>query len=306
MAAQPEEGGILRWFLSGRWQAGVSTAVLFSLAGRVPFLAGLLLLNCVALVALVTLQAGRKESLEVLLIAGVASALFMLNPWYGVAFALVAWLPGRLLGEGLRWDAEWDGVVWVIIGLSLVVLVLSLWVIPQGAGPSFWQTQIAHLLAPARKDLSSTQRQMLGEMARLMPGILATGLTILWALAALLASRWRERLQGVAAPQRVFRDWVLPDALIWLLVATLLGVGLLHGGALWPVQNLAILIGGFYLLQGLSLVHLWFALRGWPLFALVAFYVGVILLSQLLLVISVLGVLDRVFHLRQRFVRSRS
>ncbi|MBU2817308.1 DUF2232 domain-containing protein, partial [Acidithiobacillus ferrooxidans] len=108
MAVQPG-GGVLRWFLSGRWQAGVSIAVLFSAAGLIPFLAGPLLLNCVALVALVTLQAGRRESLEVLVIAGIASALFTLNPWYGVAFALVAWLPGRLLGEGLQWDVGWGG-----------------------------------------------------------------------------------------------------------------------------------------------------------------------------------------------------
>ncbi|MBN6740359.1 DUF2232 domain-containing protein [Acidithiobacillus ferrivorans] len=305
MAAQTE-GGVLRWFLSGRWQAGISIAVLFSAAGLVPFLAAPLLLNCVALVALVTLQAGRKESFEVLLIAGVAAALFTLNPWYGVAFALVAWLPGRLLGEGLQWDVQWGGVVWVVIGLSLLALALSLWVIPRGVGPAFWQTQMEHLLAPARKELSTTQRQVLGDMTRLMPGILAAGMALLWTLAALMASRWRERFQGVLVPQRVFRDWVLPDQLIWLLVATLLGISLLHGNALWPVQNLAILVGGLYLLQGLSFMHLWFASRGWPLFVLTAFYIGLILLSQLLLVIAVLGIVDRVFHLRQRLASSRS
>ena len=305
MAAQTE-GGVLRWFLSGRWQAGISIAVLFSAAGLVPFLAGPLLLNCVALVALVTLQAGRKESFEVLLIAGVASALFTLNPWYGVAFALVAWLPGRLLGEALQWDLQWGGVVWVTIGLSVLALVLALWVIPQGVGPAFWQTQMEHLLAPARKELSATQRQILADMTRLMPGILAAGMALLWTLAALLASRWRERFQGILVPQRVFRDWVLPDRLIWLLAVTLLGISLLHGNALWPVQNLAILVGGLYLLQGLSFVHLWFASRGWPMIALAAFYIGLILLSQFVLVVAVLGIVDRVFHLRQRFVGSRS
>ena len=304
MAVQPE-GGVLRWFLSGRWQAGVSIAVLFSASGLIPFLAVPLLLNCVALVALVTLQAGRKESLEVLVIAGIASALFTLNPWYGVAFALVAWLPGRLLGEGLQWDVGWGGVVWVVIGLSLLTLVLLLWAIPQGTGPGFWQAQMGHLLAPARKDLSATQRQVLGDMVRLMPGILAAVMALLWALAAVMASRWRERFQGIVVPQRVFRDWVLPEWLIWLPVVTGLGFFLPHGSA-WPVQNLAILVGGLYLLQGLSLVHLWFASRGWPLIALAAFYIGLILLSQFLLVVSVLGILDRVFHLRRRLAGPRS
>jgi uncharacterized protein YybS (DUF2232 family) len=107
-------------------------------------------------------------------------------------------------------------------------------------------------------------------------------------------------------PLRVFGTLQLPDWLIWVLIATLVGISLLHGGWAWPVQNLALVVGAWYLLQGLSFVHLWFAAKSWPMLALVAFYIGLILLSQLLLVISVLGVLDRVFHLRQRLLGSRS
>ncbi|MFA7495254.1 MAG: DUF2232 domain-containing protein [Acidithiobacillus sp.] len=305
MTAQTQ-GGVLRWFLSGRWQASISIAVLFSIAGLVPFLAAPLLLNCMALIALVTVQAGRKESVEVLVIAGIASALFTLNPWFGVVFALVAWLPGRLLGEGLHWDTQWSGVVWVIIALSLVTLVLALWVVPLGAGPAFWQTQMQLMLGPVRSEISKSQIAAVLRMSPLLPGIMSAGLILLWTLAALLASRWYERYQGAQTPLRLFGTLQLPDWLIWVLIATLVGISLLHGGWAWPVQNLALVVGAWYLLQGLSFVHLWFAAKSWPMLALVAFYIGLILLSQLLLVISVLGVLDRVFHLRQRLLGSRS
>ncbi|MBU2840639.1 DUF2232 domain-containing protein [Acidithiobacillus thiooxidans] len=305
MTAQPQ-GGVLRWFLSGRWQAGLSIAVLFSLAGLVPFLAAPLFLNCVALVALVTIQAGRKESLEVLVIAGIASMLFTFNPWFGVIFALVAWLPGRLLGEGLHWDTQWSGVVWVLIGLSLLILVLMLWVVPLGAGPDFWQTQMTQMLKPLAKEISKVQMEAVLRMAPLLPGIMAAGLVLLWTLAALLASRWYERYQGLDRPQRVYGSLELPGMLIWLVVATLLGISLLHGALAWPLQNLALLVGTWYLLQGLSFVHLWFAAKGWPTIALLGLYIALILLSQLLLVLSVLGILDRVFHLRQRLLRPRS
>lgn len=305
MTAQPQ-GGVLRWFLSGRWQAGLSIAVLFSLAGLVPFLAAPLFLNCVALVALVTVQAGRKESLEVLVIAGIASMLFTLNPWFGLMFVLVAWLSGRLLGEGLRWDTQWSGVVWVLMGLSLLTLVLMLWVVPLGAGPGFWQNQMMQMLKPLSAEISKAQMAAVLRMAPLLPGIAAAGLVLLWMLAALLASRWLERYQGLERPQRVYGNLELPGWLIWLVVATLLGVSLLHGPWAWPLQNLGLLLGTWYLLQGLSFVHLWFAARGWPAMALVGLYIVLILLSQLLLVLSVLGVLDRVFHLRHRLLRPRS
>ncbi|PKY10826.1 hypothetical protein B1757_07670 [Acidithiobacillus marinus] len=305
MTAQ-SQGGILRWFLSGRWQAGLSIAVLFSLAGLVPFLAAPLFLNCVALVALVTLQAGRKESLEVLVIAGIASMLFTFNPWFGLLFVLVAWLPGRLLGEGLHWHIQWGGVVWVLIGLSLTTLVLMLWAVPLGAGPTFWQSQMTQMLKPLNTEISKAQMTAVLRMAPLLPGIASAGLVLLWTLAALLASRWHERYQGLEQPQRVYGNLELPGRLIWLLVATLLGIVLVHGAWAWPLQNLALLVGTWYLLQGLSFVHLWFAAKGWPTMALLGLYIVLILLSQLLLVLSVLGMLDRVFHLRHRLLRPRS
>lgn len=305
MAGQPQ-GGVLRWFLSGRWQAGLSIAVLFSLAGVVPFLAAPLLLNCVALVALVTLQAGRKESLEVLVIAGVASALFTFNPWFGLMFMLMVWLPGRLLGEGLHWDAQWQGVVWVLVGLSLLTLILALWALPWGAGPDFWQTQLTQMLEPLHNEISKAQMTAVLRMAPLLPGILSAVLVLLWALSALLASRWYERYQGLEAPQRVYGNLELPGILIWVLIGAFLGISLVHGALAWPLQNLALLAGTWYLLQGLSFVHLWFAGKGWPLLALIGFYVVLILLSQLLLVVSLLGILDRVFHLRHRLLGSRS
>lgn len=296
----------LQWFLRGRWQASLTLAMTFTLAALLPVLAGPLLLLCASLVALVVTQAGRRESLEVLVIAGVATALFTLDPSYALAFGLAAWLPGRLLGEGLLRRQDWSGVAWAALLLALGTLALTLWVIPGAQGEAFWQAQVARATASVVKDLGPVQRQMLGELARLMPALLASAMGLFWVLAALLASRWRDRLLAHPQPERSFRDWTVPGPVLWLFSAAVLSTWAVHGPLLWLAQNLVLLLGSFYLLQGLSLIHLWFAARAWPRAALVAFYVVLVLLSQVLLLTSFLGLLDRIFHLRERISARRS
>ncbi|MGC8467062.1 MAG: DUF2232 domain-containing protein [Acidithiobacillus sp.] len=290
-----QSSGFLGWFLSGRWQASAAVVLLFALARLLPVLALPLLINVVALLALVTMQAGRRESLEVLAIATVGVGIVTWSPAFALAFVLLGWLPGRLIGEGLLWREDWRGLLWALAVLGALCLVVTLWVLPGATGPEYWQSQFGTLLKPLADRLSAQQKEAIDLVVPFTPGVVSLAVVLMGTVAGVLASRWRERLQGDLRVRRPFSTLVLPAWWIWpFLLATAASL-VLTGLSLWWVENLTLFLSAFYLLQGLSLVHLWFALRSWPAWGLVVFYLGLILLSQLALPVMLLGILDRFF-----------
>lgn len=290
-----QSSGFLGWFLSGRWQASAVVVLLFALARLLPVLALPLLINVVALLALVTMQAGRRESLEVLAIATVGVGIVTWSPAFALAFVLLGWLPGRLIGEGLLWREDWRGLLWALAVLGVLCLVVTLWVLPGATGPEYWQSQFGTLLKPLADRLSAQQKEAIDLVVPFTPGVVSLAVVLMGTVAGVLASRWRERLHGDLRVRRPFSTLVLPAWWIWpFLLATAASL-VLTDLSLWWLENLTLFLSAFYLLQGLSLVHLWFALRSWPAWGLVVFYLGLILLSQLALPVMLLGILDRFF-----------
>ncbi len=287
----------LRWFLSGRWRAGLAVTLVFGAAIFLPILLLPLWVGLLAMIALVTVQAGRRESLEVLLISGTAIGVLSWKPQMAILFAVAAWLPGRILGEGLRFRG-WSTTLWALAAMGSALLAVCLWILPQGMGAVFWQKELLQAVQPLRSDISLQQFRAVRLSAPYIPGMLGLLLLLAGNMAAALASRWKETLETGSAPPpaRRFQNLEVPEGLIWALAAVLAGGLMLPGQAAWACQNLVLFLGGFYLLQGLSLIHLWIAIRGWPAWSLLVFYLVMVLLSQLVLPVTILGILDRFFH----------
>ncbi len=292
-AGQP---AFLRWFLSGRWRAGLAVTLTFGAAIFLPILLLPLWIGLLAMIALITVQAGRRESLEVLLICGIAIGILSWKPQMAFFFAVAVWLPGRILGEALRFRG-WSTTLWALAAMGAALLAVCLWGLPQGMGPLFWQKELLQAVQPLRTDLTLQQLHAVKLSAPYIPGMLGLLLLLAGSMAAALASRWKGMLEAGSTPAaRQFRNLEVPGGWIWALVAVLAAGLILTGQAAWACQNLVLFLGGFYLLQGLSLVHLWLAVRGWPAWSLVVFYLLMVLLSQLVLPVTLLGILDRFFH----------
>ena len=289
------------FLLRSRWHAGATLAVIFALAWLLPPLAGLFFTLLGAVIVLIALQVGTRPSLEAALLAAAALALMTWSPAVSAAFML-AWLPAWIIGEVLRRSESLVAVSWAMLGLSLLVVFMAVYAVPSDA-VNYWQG----VLGDALKQVGATgqsaiPQDMLRELAGFFPGLLACLALAGWVISLFLG----RYLQGVylEQPQLVpgtgFRGWDLPLAFLVLLPLSMLLGWLASGNLAVLMQDLTLVLGFFFVFQGLAVVHAWVHVRHWPWQVLPAIYFMLILLAQTAILVSGLGIADKVLNLRQR------
>ncbi|MCJ7557406.1 MAG: hypothetical protein MUP90_10930 [Gammaproteobacteria bacterium] len=290
--------GILHWIMQRQHRQVTLVAGLSLL----PFL-GLL---SSGLLVLVTLQRGIKQSLitaalAMALLAGVAVATGG-DPLPLLEVTAVMWGPVLLLA-GLLGAYRSMNLVFqasAIVGLVAVSLVL-LW-LPDPVN------QLAGVMEPLKQQLSASGQELTEAgwdmIFRVMPGVM-TGMGILACLAGVFLGRvWQDGLEDVAGRFGAeFRQLKLGKVLT--AVSTLVIVAAMLAGGLW-FENTVWVFVALLVLQGLSLAHFLVGPGGWPKPLLIALYVMLVLVLQLVMpLLTALGFLDNWFDLRRILARNR-
>ena len=278
---------------------------------QVTLVAGLSLLPFLGLLSsgllvLVTLQRGIRQALvtaalAMVLLAGVALASGG-NPLPMLEVTGVMWGPVLLLAGLLGAYRSMNLVFQVsaIVGVVAVSLVL-LW-LPDPAN------QLAGIMEPLKQQFNASGQE-LSEASwdmifRVMPGVM-TGMGILACLAGVFLGRvWQDGLEDTAGRFGAeFRQLKLGKVLT--AVSSLVIVAAMLGGGLW-FENMVWVLVALLVLQGLSLAHFLVGPGGWPKALLIALYVMLVLVLQLVIpLLTALGFLDNWFDLRRILARNR-
>lgn len=278
---------------------------------QVTLVAGLSLLPFLGLLSsgllvLVTLQRGIRQALvtaalAMVLLAGVALASGG-NPLPMLEVTGVMWGPVLLLAGLLGAYRSMNLVFQVsaIVGVVAVSLVL-LW-LPDPAN------QLAGIMEPLKQQFNASGQE-LSEASwdmifRVMPGVM-TGMGILACLAGVFLGRvWQDGLEDTAGRFGAeFRQLKLGKVLT--AVSSLVIVAAMLGGGLW-FENMVWVLVALLVLQGLSLAHSLVGPGGWPKALLIALYVMLVLVLQLVIpLLTALGFLDNWFDLRRILARNR-
>lgn len=286
--------------VSGSYPA--STALTLGL-GLVP---GLSLLSG-ALLALVMLLRGYGAAL---LVGATAAAVLAVLGWAsgtGPLAALVQPLGGPLLGVWVPAIAL-AAVLRASRSLPLVVVVAAAGACLVVAGQLllvthplvFWEHTLGQALAPLKGLEGRTDAQWqaaLAAEARLMPGVSAAAAMLYATCMVLLGRYFQARLVRPGAFGEEFRRLSLGR------VVTVLGSAVLVVRLIYPdlmLQNLAIVMLGMFVFQGLAVIHSLFRARHWPRAGLVVFYVFFGLLPLVLAgLVSGAGLVDNWFDFRR-------
>ncbi len=296
--------GLASFSMKGLWQARLIAATTLVLALLFPLFVWL----SGAFVALVFLRKGFLPGLQVILIAGIGASLFT---WFATGSALVVlapallfWVPTAVISLVLRNTVVLANsfLVAAVLGF-LIVIGMFLW---HSDPSSVWLQAfdemglVADLPAQITVD-PETVEGFLTEISRLMTVSLA-GMVVLSALISMLLARvWQATLYNPGGFGKEFRLLHLGQvpALIAVLVAALS----------MAVQNdillaLFVVVLCVYLFQGLAVFHALIVSRsmskGW-LFGL--YILLVVLLPQMAVLLSTVGVSDTWLNWRQRFAK---
>lgn len=296
---------LANYIMRGPLQAVVVTSVTALLGLLLPplgYLSG-------AAVGLVVLRLGLREALKVVAGATLATAVLGLllvgNPLAPLAFLLVLWLPLLVTGHSLRRSASLARSLWlamlcgatVVIGFHAAVDAPAEW----------WTGFLRRMLEQATPEQLAILEPMLGEVAGLMTGMVATAIALGIVLSLLLARYWQAALYNPGGFRTEFHGLRLGKPAGLVLVALLL-VSWAQQPGLELLQDLLPLALLLHLLQGIALVHGLVALSSAAVGWLVAMYVLLglpMVMTQTALTLAVAGFVDNWMDFRAWFAARR-
>jgi hypothetical protein len=261
-----------------------------------------------AVVALVTLRSGIRAGGLVMLgsTAFVALLAYMSlgNLLAGVMFLLVLWLPLWLLAWVLRvtrslaWATSAAGAFGVVGVLVIYALV--------GDVTAWWEQVLLTMFNPAMEaggplaDREAVEG-ILANLAKIMTGIAAAGMTLNAVMCLYLARAWQAQLYNPGGFRGEFHELRLGQriaiASLAFIVASLLPLGEFSHMA----GEIVIVILSLYVIQGLAVTHAIVARRQLHVAWLVVLYlVMLFVLPQLMALVAVLGLIDTWVDFRRR------
>ncbi|MEW8043532.1 MAG: DUF2232 domain-containing protein [gamma proteobacterium symbiont of Phacoides pectinatus] len=219
-----------------------------------------------ALVALVTLRQGPVVGLSTGLLAGLACSVLALVVTGGVVpvlgFLLLLWFPVWLLALLLRMSRS------LALSLQGALLLGVLFVGLQLLGSQDPVAQWRGVLEPFVESLVQSQLieagqrdELIGVMARWMPGVVSAGFLLQMMMALFVARWWQAMLYNPGGFRSEFHQLRMPR---YLAIVTL---GVLALQAMGTTQSLlpdylAVLLMAVWFIQGLALAHGAFSLLG--------------------------------------------
>ncbi len=296
--------GIADFAMQGRWQAGVAAALLSAIAMMLPPL------NYLAsgVIALTTLRMGPGEGAKVVtatLVVFMLLAWFLLGQlWVAGLILLTSWLPVFLATLALGYSRSLATALLASSGLGIVTILLLHSLVPDLTG--WWRGMIEPFMAslseqPGWQLSQEETAQMTDNLAAMMTGLIAAGVSFNAVIGLLIGRAWQSQLFEAGAFGTEFRELQLgrPAAIV---------TALLMGLTLTPLSDTLTLLADClpvmlvaFGIQGLAIVHAIVKLRQKSKAWLVTMYVLLVLmLPQMVMMLATLGVLDQWFNFRKR------
>ncbi|MED5510762.1 MAG: DUF2232 domain-containing protein [Pseudomonadota bacterium] len=296
--------GIADFAMQGRWQAGVAAALLSAIAMMLPPL------NYLAsgVIALTTLRMGPGEGAKVvtatLVVFMLLAWLLLGQLWVAGLILLTSWLPVFLATLALGYTRSLATALLASSGLGIVTVLLLHLLVPDLTG--WWRGMIEPFMAslseqPGWQLGQDETAQMTDNLAAMMTGLIAAGVSFNAVIGLLIGRAWQSQLFEPGAFGSEFRELQLgrPAAIV---TAVLMGLTLtpLSDSLTLLADCLPVMLVAFGI-QGLAIVHAIVKLREKSKAWLVTMYVLLVLmLPQMVMMLATLGVLDQWFNFRKR------
>jgi hypothetical protein len=298
---------------AGLGQAVLAIALCTALSFLAPPLTSILGYGGAAALALYTLHAGATPGAVALLgaaaVTGVLAQLVLHQGLAVVVTSLLLWIPVWLAAVILRRTGSLAMAMLVLTGLALL-LVMLIFVLFGDPGP-WWVARLESLAdaLAAQPELGidrAAVAQFIQTVAPLMTGTMAAGLSFA-ALTCVILGRWWQAL--LVNPGGLRKDFyaLRLNRVLSLVGIAIVGLATLKFGVLSSLALQWSLIAMVpFLFVGLAVVHASLAnlkaAKGW----LIALYVLMSLLPQVLLMVILVGVLDPWLELRRRTERAET
>lgn len=296
---------IANFIMRGPVQAVLITA-LFALISLIPILGFVSLFSGAAL-ALVTLRAGPRKGLMVLIGATVACAIVLsLMPgglMIALLYAAMLWLPVWILAQVLRNTISWPLALETAIALAIGGLVVAHLML--GSPAVFWQqilTQVFALMEQQGQTALGVAPEQIEALSQWVTALLAGSLVLGMVMCLMLARWWQSLLYNPGGFRNEFYGLRLSkvSAIATLLLLVLATIGGGGGLSAFAGDAMAVLLV-IYSFVGLALVHAYVAAQnkhvGW-LFGLYA--MAFIALPHVMVVLAALGFSDSWWNFRTR------
>jgi hypothetical protein len=304
---------LARLIAAGPGQAVLVIALCTALSFLAPPLTSILAYGGAAALALYSLHAGARAGAVVLLgaaaVTGVLTQLLLHQGLAVVVTSLLLWIPVWLAAAVLRGTGSLAMAMLTLTGLALSLVTL-IFLLLGDPGP-WWVARLGSLadVVAAQPELGvdrTALTQFIETVAPLMTGTMAAGLSFA-ALTCVILGRWWQAL--LVNPGGLRKDFyalrmgrVLSLVGIAMVAVATLKVGVLSSLALqWSLIAMVP-----FLFVGLAVMHASLAnlkaAKGW----LIALYVLMSLLPQVLLMVVLVGVLDPWLELRRRTERAET
>ncbi len=290
------------FIMRGRMQAVLASVLFGGLSLIVPplmYLSG-------GAVALVTLRLGAAQGLSVTALSALVMALLaqlgLGSPLPGLMLALMIWVPVWVLSLILRQTISLGVTVGVASVLAAMLVLAGHMILPEPA--VWWQGKLDEVLGPIFDRVGLHEqpglREAVQQVAKFMTGFVALAVVINMLCSVLLGRWWQSALYNPGGFRREFHELRLPQTLaiaaLLAIVANYAASGILAELA----GNLAVVFAGMFLMQGLAICHAVAARKGLHLAWLVGLYVLMLLLPQLMLLLTLLGLIDTWANFRGR------
>lgn len=231
-----------------------------------------------------------------LLGGGQALAVTMLLQWFPVWFA--AWL--------LRASRS---LAWTLLGSTLLVaLAVTAIYLMVGDPAAWWREQLQAMVdklaaSPELKAGTEHLQPLVDHLPGVMTGLVASGLLLATLISLLLGRWWQSLVVHPGGLRQEFHALRLGQA-VSVAALALLGVTFVARGAAGAlVEQWLILLLVPFVVAGLAVIHALFDARGWKRGWLVAIYVLMSLVPQVLMLVAAIGWVDPWADPRRRLGR---
>jgi len=293
--------------VAGPYQAVLVVTLCTVLSFVAPPLTSLLSYGGAAALALYSLQVGARSGVMVLLLSVVATGVLAeLALHQGLVVAVTSfmlWVPVWLAAAVLRETLSLAMAMLVLTGLALLGVLLVF--VFFGDPTSWWLGRLGELveLFAAQPEIEVDRAGLnafVEQVAPVMTGSLAAGLSFAAVTCLMLGRWWQALLVKPGALRREFHALRLNRVLSLVGVAMILVATLDLGSMSALALQWSLVVVVPFLFVGLAVIHATLAnlkaAKGW----LVAVYILMSLLPQVLLMVVVTGALDPWLDLRQR------
>ena len=300
---------LAKYIVRGHWQAVLVTAICGMLMFTLPPFTTLLNYLAAAAVALVTLQIGIKQGLQVLLVAAVLTVLFYLL--FGIQAAAVMimflWLPVWLLAVVLQYTGQLDRT---LSSAALFGVLLLLGVYGLLGDPVPWWIERLHAIkivleqAGLPADVFADD-QLVREIAALMTGLVIASLVVGVLGSLLLARWWQSVLVHPGGFQDEYYDLRIGKYFGMLTLLVMLATRVADSAAGEVLAQLAMIMLVPCLLVGLAVIHKVVRQNNYSKAWLAVVYVALAVWPPATLLLAGAGLLDTWVDFRRR-LQSRS